>query len=157
MSKAKVPDIHDLVADVDLLSVSVLDLAATRNDLNIGTDELNEKYGDGYTASPSFRLLLDKDDESRHLFRVRLIVEVDSEPGTIKVHLAAEYELKQLDTEQIPEALILEFVNKVALMAMLPFVRQYIADMSQRVFIQPLTMPVYRAGDLSFGTFSDVA
>lgn len=43
-----------------------------------------------------------------------------------------------------------EFVNNVAIMHILPYARQSIADLTQRVFSAPLLMPIMQRGELQF-------
>lgn len=144
-------DIQDLVLEAELLHVAILELSAGRTDLYQSNDALMASFEDNdYDADMDFGVALDFDDEDSKRFRVRLQTEIESDPGIIRAILAAEYELDTFKPRDLNEDVMLEFVNKVAVMTLLPYVRQTVADISQRVFTYPLTMPLFKAGKISF-------
>lgn len=144
------PTINDLVESADLIHVAILELSAARSDLSHTNDELFESFADGgYDAEIDFELGMDR-GEHDDKFRVRLQVLVESDPGIVRVNVAAEYSINELRIDEISEEIMLEFSNKVAVMTLIPYIRQSVADISQRVFTYPLTLPLYKAGELSF-------
>lgn len=144
-------DIHRLVAEVELRHVATLEMSAGRVDHSQSNEELMASFEDkGHDIEMDFGVALDLGEEQDKRFRVRLLTEIESDPGIIRVNLAAEYELTELNPRDIPEEVMLDFVNSVAVMTLLPYVRQSVADISQRVFTYPITMPLYKANDLTF-------
>lgn len=83
-------------------------------------------------------------------FLIRLAVEVSVPTGQLRCEVGAAYKLaRKLDFEITPNALI-EYSNEVAVMTLLPFLRQHVADLSQRAFGFPLIMPILHRGALNF-------
>ena len=140
-------DIHALVEATSLETVSFLELSAKRADDQASHNALFKE--ESYDIEPEFTLEFAKDPDERK-FRVRIKTQIQSEPGKIVVDAAAEYAVEELDIGLISEDLLLEFANKVAIFAIIPYLRQGVADMTQRVFGVPLTMPMYRRGELEF-------
>ncbi|MBM7767377.1 hypothetical protein [Glutamicibacter nicotianae] len=144
-------DIHLFVEDVSLLDIVILELSAVRSNKEQGNDELAKGFIDGeYNVETDFSMSMARDTESNKKFRIQVTTDIISDPGKIYVETAAEYALNDLNIDDIDESLMLDFANRVALMTLLPFIRQSVADVSQRVFIQPLTMPIFKAGELAF-------
>lgn len=144
-------DIHQLLEDVNLLDIVILELSAVRSDKAQGSDDLAKGiFGGEYNVETDFSMSMARDTESTKKFRIQVTTNINADPGKIYVETAAEYALGDLNTEDLDEELMMEFANRVALMTLLPFIRQSVADISQRVFIQPLTMPIFKAGDLVF-------
>lgn len=85
----------------------------------------------------------------------RLSVTLDLGIGNIRIDAAINYVADE--PVAMIEATRLEFANKVAVMALLPYIRQAAADLSQRVFGEVIMMPVTRQGDLKFGPDSEDA
>lgn len=80
-------------------------------------------------------------------FGVRVSVDVESESGTAKVVVAAEY---QLENGTIPEANLLDlFATEVAIMTLFPFVREGIHSITGRVFGVPMQLPILERGQIS--------
>lgn len=141
-------DIHGLVDAVTLESVTFLELSAKRADEEARYDSLFKE--ETYDVEPKFSLQFARDNEAGK-FRVRLATSIESEPGKILVDAAAEYAVQpDIEVSSISEELLLDFANRVAVFAIIPFLRQAVADMTQRVFGVPLTMPMYRRGELVF-------
>jgi len=81
---------------------------------------------------------------------IRLTVEFEIPMGRVLCDIGATYSSKT-PIEFTPENLVLvDFANEVAVMMLVPFLRQNIADLSQRTFGVPLLMPVVRKGMLQF-------
>lgn len=140
-------DIHGLLDAAALETVSFLELSAKRADEEASHDDLFKE--ESYDIEPQFTLEFAKDLEAGK-FRVRIRTQIVAEPGTIVVDAAAEYAVSGIDVAVVQNELLLEFANRVALFAIIPYLRQGVADMTQRVFGVPLTMPMYRQGELEF-------
>lgn len=140
-----------LVNAVDLESISFLELSAKRADEE-ATQSLVDNE-ESYDVQPDFTLQFARDIDQQK-FRIRIKTVIQAQPGTVVIDAAAEYSLSNLELEDITEELMLEFANRVALMSIVPYLRQGLADMTQRVFGVPLTMPLYRAGELQFSAAS---
>lgn len=83
-------------------------------------------------------------------FLIRLAVEVSIPVGQLRCEVGAAYKLNtNLDFELTPKVLI-EYSNEVAVMTLLPFLRQHVADLSQRALGFPLLMPIMARGALRF-------
>ncbi len=81
---------------------------------------------------------------------VRLRTELRTIMGVLTVDVAVNYAAHQV-VEIEPQALA-DFANDVGVMALLPYIREAIASLSQRVFVRTITMPIYQRGDLVFMT-----
>lgn len=140
-------DIHALVAASQLEAISFLELSARRANEEAPHDQVLEE--ESYDVDPEFTLEIGR-GQNGDRFRIRIRTEIEATPGAITVDAAAEYALADLSLSDIPNEVMLDFVNRVAIFAVIPYLRQGIADMTQRVFGTPITMPMYRAGELFF-------
>lgn len=136
-----VTDVQQLVEKASLTTIAATRLICERN-LAIEPSEDAE-------ISPEYSLNLATSDDARG-FRVLLRTEIDVTIGRIGCDVAAEYELEGLQLGRDSSGAMQEFVNNVALMHLLPFVRQSIADLTQRVFSAPLIMPMMQRGEMEF-------
>ncbi|MFD1210975.1 hypothetical protein ACFQ36_02830 [Arthrobacter sp. GCM10027362] len=140
-------DIHRLLECASLETVTFLEISAKRAHQDMHHSEFTSR-GE-YDVAPEYTLMLGRHD-SEDLFSVRLKTEIVTDPGRVFVDAVAEYSLSEIKTSQVSEELLLEFANNVSIMTLLPYIRHAIADMSQRVFLNVLTMPIYRRGDITF-------
>lgn len=138
--------IQDLLEDASISEVVTIALHAERlpREGDDGDDEIRPMFGLGFDER-----------EDGKAFRVSLDAVIDAAPGPIRCKMAVEYELKSLSPDQVPVHVLEEFVNNVALMALLPFLRQGIADLTQKVFGVPLLMPIISRGELEFALERD--
>lgn len=143
MSSAEEPvtDVHRLVESTSLLAINVFQLAASRH-LDVAPAE-DFEVDPRYTITTDFR-----DDGSG--FRVRLVTEIDTPLGPIMCGVLAEYEHQSVRLGPESSEAFSEYVNGVALMHIIPFVRQSIADLTLRVFGSPLLMPILQRGQMQF-------
>lgn len=129
----------ELISDigVTIQSVTFFNLSATLNEEDDATrlDEISPSYG------------LRVRSEGNEL-AVRLATTLEVGLGTIIVDVAITYTLNA--DAQYNEEVGLEFANEVGIMALLPYVRQAIADLSQRVLGEIVLMPVMPRGSLWF-------
>ena len=87
--------------------------------------------------------------EDRARVLVRMQSTVRSDAGEIRVGTQAEYAVAEEVRSATPEVEE-EFVNRVAIMAIVPYTRAAVADLSSRVFGVTYTLSVIRPGDIAF-------
>lgn len=136
-------DVHALVDDADLHAISMVNLSARRI-------EREAKNASEFSVDPQYTLQTARREDDKG-FRITLQTEIEAPIGDIRCDVEAEYVLQQLVMTAVPQEVLQEFVNDVAIMAMLPFVRQGIADITLRVFESPLLMPIIQRGQITFG------
>ena len=149
MSEVQTP-LMLLAASAQLVDVGFSHLAASR-----GPHESGE-VGPTEVVSPTFALRLETRDEpgpeGEGGFRVFLRCDVELERGPVAVEVVASYDVQAAAVHLVGEReTLLEYVNEVAVMVCLPFVRQALADLTQRVFGNPLVMPIMQRGAVRFG------
>lgn len=136
-----------LVESCDLDDITFLEISAKRTDRDLA--ELSEEDRTKPIA-PSHSLGVDLVPEERR-FRLRLGTDIVTVAGPISVVVAAEYDVDDgFDHHDLTMDLAIEFANNVGIMMMLPYLRQAIADVTQRVFGTPLQMPILPRGALTF-------
>lgn len=144
--------VRDFVAGVELQEIDHYELSAVRG--LPGPDGSRPVIGPGRLDGGS-----DVDDgdnqlgvfwtEDRARVLVRMLSTVRSDAGEIRVGTQAEYAVAEavrgaaFDVEQ-------EFVNRVAIMAIVPYTRAAVAELSSRVFGVTYTLSVIRPGDIAF-------
>lgn len=145
-------EVVDLIKRVELRDVGVFELYAARGGLR--EDGSRVVVGPGSPDEP-----LEFDEEhglgvywlaSGGLFLVRLSMELTGEAGHIRVGVQAEYHAPDLQKGDISKELEMEFVNRVAIMTLVPYIRAEVAHLSGHVFRQTRTMRTIRPGDLDF-------
>ncbi|MFE4951960.1 hypothetical protein ACFQ9V_17800 [Leifsonia sp. NPDC056665] len=130
----------DLLREVQLLGIQQIELGAAR-----GTGDM----ADNPQAEPTYGLQMTGRDDDK-AFRVGLRTEILIGNGSILSNIEAEYELSTVAYSSIIEQTKIDFANEVAVMAILPYTRQAIADISARVFGAALLMPIIQRGQLVF-------
>jgi hypothetical protein len=138
--------LETLVTAAELVEIVAFELSVKRAEL-ISNEPII--VPEQVQVQPSYNLTtLTKPDASG--FLIRLAVEVHLPTGEIRCEVGAAYNLKtQLDFE-LSAPVLIEYANEVAVMTLLPYVRQHIADLSQRALGFPLLMPVMPRGTLQF-------
>jgi hypothetical protein len=135
-----------LVASAELAEVVAFELSAKRAEL-LSNDPV--EVPQQIEVQPSYNLTTMVKSDGMG-FLIRLAVEVSLPTGQIRCEVGAAYTLKEkLGFDLSPNDLI-EYSNEVAVMTLLPFVRQHIADLSQRALGFPLIMPIMQRGALNF-------
>lgn len=130
----------ELLRKVQLLGIQQIELAASR-----GTGDM----ADNTQAEPTYGLQISGRDDDK-AFRVGLRAEIQVGNGSILSNIEAEYELSTVTYSSIIEQTKIDFANDVAVMAIVPYTRQAIADISARVFGAALLMPIIQRGQLVF-------
>ena len=138
--------IHDLIEDCQLDAVSFIEISAKQRFEKLSSSEVQQTEA-SIDPVHSLQLARSEDDGG---FRIRVRTEIDTEPGLIVVDAAAEYSLAARPSSDYSAELLVEFANKVAVFALIPYIRQAIADVTQRVFGTSLLMPMIRRGELEF-------
>ncbi|MEV7608619.1 hypothetical protein AB0N61_03960 [Microbacterium sp. NPDC089320] len=133
--------VHDLVQAASLTAIAATRLHCHR--------DIDVEASEDFEISPEYALnIAARADEAgfRILFRTSITVPI----GQIACDIAAEYELDGVVLGEGSSGAMQEFVNNVAIMHILPYARQSIADLTQRVFSAPLLMPIMQRGELQF-------
>lgn len=133
-----------LDAGVELSSVEFFGISATVN------EDWDASESPSESLSPEFGL---KHRIAEKEFGVRLYVKIDMGIGVVNIDLHATYTFPE--EVEILTAGAAEFANKVGVMALIPYARQAIADVSQRVFGDPIVLPILKQGDLEFDLESE--
>ena len=81
---------------------------------------------------------------------VRLVASVESNAGEIRVGAEPEYEFEGVTRTDMADEVEEIFVNKVAVMALVPYLRSAVSDLSSRVLGARLIMDVVRPGEIEF-------
>lgn len=129
-----------------LSKLSLTELVARRAD-----DYSDEQLTEGVQASPAFSLQTDLRDDHGG-FSLGLRVQVDFSVGEVSASAVGEYQTEQ--ALAVSDELVLEYANHVGVMTLIPFLRQAVADLTQRVFDAPLLMPIFARGELWFSETS---
>lgn len=140
-------DVHQMVAATSLRGIHFSKLHAERW-LDVDSDD------DEYEIDPKYTLNVDLRGDGTG-FRVRFETQIATPIGEIACGVLAEYEHPDLLLREASGDALTEFVNGVALMHVLPYTRQGIADLTQRTFDAPLLMPIIQRGELSFAMGAD--
>ncbi|CAN5332737.1 hypothetical protein BH10PLA2_BH10PLA2_01680 [soil metagenome] len=130
--------IHDLLADAQLKSIEVLEIWARRSE-GEPVSELEPKWDVGID---------NRTDD--HGFRVRVNLDLDFGNGDVGVCLGLAYETNEIATTAIPVDVMQQFVNDVAVMAAVPYVRQHITDLTVRIYGTPTIIPIMLRGQIEF-------
>lgn len=133
--------IHALINDITLLNIGFAELAAAQRPSD-GVEPNSE-------ATPTYSMDFNGRPDDKG-FRIGLRTEIEFDRGSVIAHVTAEYQLNELLLSDVEQATRVEFMNKVALMTILPFTRQAIADITLRVFSAALLMPIIKQGEMNF-------
>ena len=144
--------VRDFVAGVELQEIAYYELSAARG--LPGPDGIRPVLGPGRLDDGSE---IDESDNEVGVFwtedRARVLVRMQStlrsDAGEIRVGTQAEYAVAE-DVRSAPPEVEEEFVNRVAIMAIVPYTRAAVADLSSRVFGVTYTLSVIRPGDIAF-------
>jgi len=140
--------VSTLVGNSELVEIGTFSLSATRSlHLPAVSDEMPEQV----QVQPNYVLsTMAAPAEGR--FLIRLAMNVELPVGFVSCDVGAEYQIsKSLDID-LDNRLLVDFANEVGIAVLLPFIRQAVADLSQRVFGSPLLMPIMAPGALHFSS-----
>jgi hypothetical protein len=134
--------LEQLVEEAQIDEITFFEISAIRNDTVAEEDQ-------GADVLPSYLLSTATKDDGTG-FRVRIRTEIDVATGHIISDLAVSYSLHAINANEVSPAVLIDFVNGVSVMTLVPYNRQAIADISQRIFGATLTMPMIKRGELEF-------
>jgi len=141
--------LDDLVAGATLTEVAFFELSASRQSVASDVPPDGEEVSEMDSQQTMF---LDRRKDGRG-FRVRLKTEVaPGNLGTIVAGVEGEWDTPTIDQSDVPEDVMLDYINGVAIMVLLPFTREAIADITRRVFGNALLLPVMQRGVINFTT-----
>lgn len=141
MPDAVVSDVVQLVEAAHLEAIEVYMLEAHRT---LGVDPSEAKE-----VAPEYTLFVDFSDDGAG-FRIRFETRIDVGLGDLACGVLASYTHDGVRLGAGSGEALSSFVNNVALMHVLPYVRQTIADLTTRTFGAPLLMPIIQRGELEF-------
>lgn len=125
-----------LVQDTDLQSIEFHELYASRS--------FGGEYDAEAEGNPNYEMTMQTRTGDSDL-GVRLAIRVLTGQGNIRAVVAADY----TNRGQEPDGHVMQrFATEVGVMALVPYARQAVADLSQRVFGQSLLMPVVKREDV---------
>ncbi|OLT21162.1 hypothetical protein BJF81_15675 [Ornithinimicrobium sp. CNJ-824] len=105
---------------------------------------------------PRFGLRVDVEDpddrrqEDRLHVAFNIRVDISSEVGVMSVVARAEYHVPIEKADLLAKPVTMEFANHVAVMTLVPYLREALSDVSLRVFDQRIVMPMFKRGELWF-------
>lgn len=127
-----------LDAGVEIESVQFFNLHAEVNEDAAPPNEEQE-------VSPTYGLKLRHEGNE---LGIRVSISIDVGAAKIIADAAVNYVTSEVLAME--EATFLDFANNVGVMALLPYLRQAIADLSQRVIGEVILMPIIPRGGLTF-------
>ncbi len=83
---------------------------------------------------------------------VRLSFLLETTMGTLQAGVQGEWATGYLSQEDISPAAEEDWLNQVAVMALVPYLRAAISDIAVRVFGANVTLPVIRQGEMTFNS-----
>lgn len=83
-------------------------------------------------------------------FRFVLKVRIEASRGDVEVQSVAVYSIGRELEHLLTDTVLYEYANEVAVMALMPYVRQRVTDISSRVLGQTILLPVLQRGQLHF-------
>lgn len=83
-------------------------------------------------------------------FLVRMTTTLAGKAGEIRVGMQAEYKADGLSRGDVPTEVVEEYVNRVAVMTLAPYVRQAVSDLALHTFGSAVTLGIMRPGHLNF-------
>lgn len=131
----------ELVDRLKLEDVEFLRTLAERSD---ALDESNSTVG--YKANFDMSIEV---DEARTAVRARTKVCIELEFGNVEVEVELSYSSKEGTINEIDDAVMENFVNRVAFMAAFPYLRAEVSHLTAKVFGSPLNMPIVTQNDVT--------
>lgn len=140
MNQRDIATAEDLLeVGFDLDHIQFFKLSAELDEAADPADALDE-------PAPLYNLKFFSEGE---LLGVRIATTLNLGVGSAVVDVAAHYRVHA--PVNITEGGLLDFANRIAVLALVPYIRQAVADITQRVFGNAVLMPVIRQGELTFG------
>lgn len=135
-----------LTTSAELEEIITFELNVKRAEvLNVELEETPKQF----EVQPTYNLTtLTKSDGSG--FLIRLALEATLPTGHLRCEVGSLYKLNSRLGFELTSLDLIEYANEVAVMTLLPFLRQHVADLSQRALGFPLIMPIMSRGSLIF-------
>lgn len=130
-----------LIDATDQVSIDNVELSVRRSDRGVLSGSIELK--------PAFSLFCEASEEEP-VFTIGLRIELEAPVCDVVTDIRALYRVSEGFGEDLDEPLLLEFANTIALRQLLPFHRQAIADLTQRVLGLPLLLPIIIVNQLTF-------
>lgn len=137
--------LESLVGIAALQGINFFAISAVRSEPDVETPE----PGQAIDIAPTHSLETAFRDDDKG-FRARFRTNIDVHIGTVFTDVAVEYLTGEVPASSISQAVLLEFVNHVALMTTFPYIRQAVSDVTQRVFGSALLLPMVQRGEIDF-------
>jgi hypothetical protein len=142
MSDVVSASLRRLVAAANLVNISFMQISAIRHATPVAPSESGIK--------PAYALNLAVSTEPEPQFRLQLRCEVQLPTGSVVVEPAATYRVSPEDADLLTPSAITEYANEVGVMALIPYLRHALADVTLRVLDEPLIMPILPRGAIHF-------
>lgn len=137
----------ELIHSIELIDIDVIRLNI---DIELSADDADFDPNQAMDA-PLFSIGIDlHDEEKKARFRVRLRMNFE-DAGELDIEMGAVYDLGKVELDDLPEGVIMNFFNKVVVMALFPYLRSEVSYLTGKAFKQPYTLPVMKQGELVFG------
>lgn len=94
--------------------------------------------------------LEDLDEDAPRRVRFGLKLELEAPDGRVRIVFDGRYSVEREHAESLTMPVAVEYMNHVAVMAMLPYMRHALADLSARVLREEILMPIFARGEISF-------
>jgi len=134
----QIADVHELLQALNIVGVNYYTVSAEREEGDVDAPAPED-------IAPEFGLRIRHDGAE---LGVRLRVEILSSVGRVVVDAAMEYDSES--EFEVSNEIAFEYANEVAVMALLPYMREAVSNITQRVFGDALMMPVIPRGALAF-------
>lgn len=139
-----------LVKGATLAEIAVLELRAKKAESADG-----EKIPKQVKVKPNYTLETAVKEDNLG-FLIAITTDIDLPSGSIYCQIGATYKVKGEEGLSLQSEDLLEYANEVGVMTLLPFIRQNVADLSQRVLGFPLLMPIMPRGALYFSKGEEI-
>lgn len=141
--------LSDLTEVTNLSGITFLEISAVQDEITDRevSPESDEESLESFHPTFGYRVDPHANDKA---FRIRFRMTVESRSGIAVVEIASEWILTEGSARSIDGQTMLDFVNSEGLNTMLPYVRQALADITQRVYGNAVVMPVTRRGEIAF-------
>lgn len=133
-------DLVALVPHAELEDLSFVELVGRRNLAPLTTE--------APPTEPRYGLQAAVADDLQH-FRLILRIDIEAPEGEIRAATMANYAVAE-GAPDLRLRLVVQYANEVGVMMLLPYLRQAIADLAQRVFGGALLMPIMPRGAVRF-------
>ena len=135
-----------VMADIDELTKATTLNSVGFNELGARRQESPDFNLEMVRAQPNFVLRVKHNNNS---FQLILRVDLATNVGPVSAECYGNF-LVSSSAPILTQDLLTEYANEVGIMIILPYLRQGIADITQRVFGNPITAPIYERGQLKF-------